>query len=207
MIPKSCDTWGGALVRYLVRYVAFASLISMISNRAITAVLPELVEIHRRAGVERPDYHLAGLGYTAGESIIRRSAKRWKEPAHFLFHVDYPGHISRHSENELKNAGVRYLPLHELGRFSEWQYQAQSCPVSLISSEAKISWVRMIDVADGNVIHLPAQAVLAGFSRADEPRGYVGITTGSAAHLDLQTRCHWLIIGNVTGRCNGRPLV
>jgi thiazole/oxazole-forming peptide maturase SagD family component len=161
------------------------------SSASLITVLPELVELHRRAGVERPDYHLGGFGFRLEESLMKALGESVERMSHFLFHAHNSGLISRHSEAELRATGVPHVPLVDLGHFTDEQYSQPGCPAVLVDDETPLSWLPTFDLSGrhgprlhGEHVLLPAQAALAGFPTVDEPRGFVGITTGSAAHLD-----------------------
>jgi thiazole/oxazole-forming peptide maturase SagD family component len=152
------------------------------SSPALVTVLPELVDLHRRAGVPKPQYHLGGFGFSFEESVMRALGESVERAAHFMFHVQKAELISRHSEKELRLRGERYLPLAEFGQFTAEQLEGPRCMVQSVDENTVLSWVPAVDLRDGGDTMLPAQAVLAGFS--EEPRAFVGITTGTATHLD-----------------------
>lgn len=181
-----------AVRRYMERCVSpLAGLVRTLrvvsydaENRALVTVLPELVELHRRAGVERPDYHLGGFGFSLNESVMKALGESVERAAHFLLHVHRPELFSRHAQAELRVASRAHVPVCEFGRFRPEQLAHPRSPVRAVDEETPISWVRMLDLRGGGEVLLPAQAVLAGFPSRDEPRAFVGITTGTAAHVD-----------------------
>jgi thiazole/oxazole-forming peptide maturase SagD family component len=154
------------------------------ASPALLMVLPELVEIHRRAGVDRPDYHLGGFGFSLDESIMKALGESMERATHFLFHVHNPQLLSRHTERELRESGTAHLPLGEVGLFTPEQLANPRLPAQAVDETTAVSWLPMLDLTRGGTALLPAQAVLAGFPTRDEPRTAIGITTGSAAHQD-----------------------
>jgi thiazole/oxazole-forming peptide maturase SagD family component len=161
------------------------------SSRSLITVLPELVELHRRAGVERPDYHLGGFGFRLEESLMKALGESLERSSHFLFHRHNAHLITRGTDSGLRAAGRPHLAVADLGHFSAEQYAQPGCPVVPVDDQTVLSWLPMFDLSaggaaplSGDPVLLPAQGVLAGFPTADEPRAFVGITTGSAAHVD-----------------------
>jgi thiazole/oxazole-forming peptide maturase SagD family component len=154
------------------------------SSPAVLTVLPELVELHRRAGVERPDYHLGGFGFRPDEAVMKALGESVERASHFLFHRANAGLLQRASDRGLAAAGFAHVPVREFGHFTEAQYGRPGCPARPIDGDTTITWLPMIDLSTGDEVLLPAQATLAGFPTHDEPRAFVGITTGSAAHVD-----------------------
>lgn len=115
---------------------------------------------------------------------MKALGESFERATHFLFHVNNPELISRHTVTELRESGTPHLPIGEVGRFTPKQLANPRFPGQPVDDDTPLSWLPMFDLTNGGTALLPAQTVLAGFPARDEPRASIGITTGSAAHQD-----------------------
>ncbi|HEY6392182.1 MAG TPA: YcaO-like family protein [Bryobacteraceae bacterium] len=152
------------------------------SAPALFTVLPELVDVHRRAGLDSPlQYHLGGFGFCLEEAIMKALGETVERSSQVTFPSSSRHLLKRHSHDELASLGIRHLPIHELGRFSDEQMTGEGF-FRKIPKDHPIWWVPGIDLRNDQDTLVPLQAVIVGFTSRDELRSTLAVTTGTAAH-------------------------
>jgi thiazole/oxazole-forming peptide maturase SagD family component len=157
------------------------------SSPALYTVLPELVDVHRRAGLlTAPEYHLGGYGFSIEEAMRKALGESVERAALMTFHVNYAHLLRRASHQELTRQGNNHLPLHDLAAFSPEQRAQPTFPFTILPEVTPITWVPTLDLQNDKEILLPAQAVLNGFPCLDEERMTLAVSTGTATHINYQ---------------------
>jgi thiazole/oxazole-forming peptide maturase SagD family component len=168
----------------LIRRVALVTYDA--KSPTIFTVLPELADIHRRAGITaKPEYHVGGFGFSLEEAMMRALGESAERVAHVTFHVRNPHLLVKRSRKELQADKISYLPLADLGRFSQEQREHPAFPFDEFDESAPICWLPAIELTRDAEILVPAQVMLTGFTTADEPRAAPAMTTGTATHVTM----------------------
>ena len=156
---------------------------------------PELVDVHRRAGLPvAPRYHLGGFGFSLEESVMRALGESIERGSHMTFHTSFPHLLQRRSQRDLASAGIPHLSISELGRFKPQQRKHQHFPFSVLSEEMELTWAPAIDLRTEKETLLPLQALEVGFPASEEPRAMLAVTTGTAAHTSYGQALHNALI-------------
>ena len=130
------------------------------SRPALFTVIPELADVHRRAGLRaKPEYHVGGFGFVLEEALLRALGEAVERTAHVAFHVRYGRMLRRGSRRSLASEGLRLLPLADLGRFSPEQKNSRAFPFATASEESALTWAPTIDLRDREETWVPAQVL------------------------------------------------
>lgn len=148
--------------------------------------LPELSDIHRRAGLSTaPQYHLSGYGFSPEEALMRALGESVERSALITFHLSNPHLLRRYSHQELANSQLRYLSVNAMAHFTPEQRRQPGFPFVTLDEATPISWIPGIDLRDFASTLLPIQALITGFT-SDEPRAILAVSTGTAAHTSYE---------------------
>ncbi|GCE21476.1 YcaO-like family protein [Dictyobacter kobayashii] len=155
------------------------------SSPAACTILPELADVHRRAGLlSAPEYHLGGYGFSLEESMRKALGESAERAALMTFHAYCAPLLRRTSQQELERQDVAHIPLAQLALFSPQQRAQAHFPFSVVAEQTPITWVPMLDLQKDSTTLLPAQAVLNGFPCQDEARATLVVSTGTATHVN-----------------------
>jgi hypothetical protein len=154
------------------------------SSPSLYTFMPEMVDVHRRVGLNTtPQYHLGGFGFRLEEALLRALGETVERSSQMTFPKSFERNIASYSHEDLDRLGLSHLPLSELGRFSDAQRAQPGFLFQEVSRAQPVSWVDGIDLRDDKETLLPLQAVIVGHHSATEPRAALAVTTGTAAHV------------------------
>ena len=154
----------------------------------------QLCGVHHLIGEPEPgSYHIGGIGTSRDEALVRALGESVERYCQLVAAVTGTAPVRVGTAEALRGEGLSLVDPAGLRFFTDDQLASGRLPFQAPSREAPYGWVAMTGVADGDVVHVPAQLVLVGYRPhrgQGEPWLAPAVTTGTATHRsrELATR-------------------
>jgi len=175
----------------------------------------EMTGVHVLRGLPPPPpgaYHIGGSGMTYDEAVIRTLGETVERYTQYVALAGNRHELAHDSVDGMARRNGRLLVPPELRWYRDDQLARPGFPFQRLRPDAAIGWIGAPSLHDGKLCWVPAQEALPGYvgRRDEEPRVTSGVTTGSAAHtqveLALRNALLELIqIDAAIGHWHGRP--
>lgn len=149
----------------------------------------EMTGVHVLHGIQPPSpgsYHIGGSGYTYDEAVIRTLGETLERYSHFAQRFESSDRLCFDSFAELSVGPTPPLVAPNQSYFTSSQLSQSRFPFEPFDPVENVQWVRCRSLHDGQSRWMAAQEAFPGYrGRPGEPHFTAGVTTGSAAHVDV----------------------